>query len=159
MGFEWLWRIRKNPSLVGRYFRDVLTVGTKILFFTLPALLFAKLLIGLPGRNVGEFRYALSPPDERTNDNSMRVSIQGRVGDSEVDRLRSEFKAILGDTSDIDLELVETRIESEEFYGLLVLLNRECMRSGQRLKVRLSDLHVKLNFKARELQDLVTTPL
>ena len=128
-GLEWLWRIKEEPDLWRRYFRDGLALLRLLVTRVLPYALYLKR--HRPGRG--------DPSDggiEASRDDGVAVlRLRGIWADGRLDPLRREFSAALAAGGDVRLDLAAVRYIDSAVVGLVLLLHGGLSPSGRRLRI------------------------
>lgn len=142
-GLEWLWRIKEEPGLWRRYFRDGLALARLLAMRVLPLALHVK-----RRRTRGESDDA--PPATATlSDGGPGLRLGGAWTSDTLDPLRAALAALARAGTDVRLDLGEVTYVDSAAIGLLMLLHGHVTGYGSRCTIdgatdrvrRLFELH------------------
>ena len=128
-GLEWLWRIREEPALVRRYWRDGLAFGRLLLTRVLPYALFLRrhrpsaeaIAAAILGIDAGEGR--------------LRLRLEGAWAGDKVHTLRAALRPELLAGRDVLVDLGSASHLDSACLGLLMLLHGYQARQGRSLVI------------------------
>jgi N-acetylglucosaminyldiphosphoundecaprenol N-acetyl-beta-D-mannosaminyltransferase len=128
-GFEWLWRIREEPSLWRRYFNDLKTLLRLLTFKVIPCAVYQ--LFNHPGNSaVGSARLEVSKSDQHYVLRLGGAWIQRNLGP-----LRDTFRRAVEDGLDLVLDLEELTYCDAAFLGLVMVAYGHQSRCGRRFSI------------------------
>lgn len=125
-GLEWLWRIKEEPALCSRYFRDGLILFKLLLTRVLPYAFLIRLNKGLIS-SAPTFSIAISKSEGKKI-----VSIKGTVTSGQLQVLRHLFVTLVPGVERICIKLEETAYIDPSFCGLVLVLYKHV---GDRLSL------------------------
>ena len=121
LGFEWLWRIKEEPYLWRRYWRD--GVGLSMLFVTkiVPLALEERLQ-----------RFSRKPFEVAYSEGLRTVSLKlsGPATNWHIDKAIPSFRAALGTRKAILIDLSAASAVGTRFFGLFIVLRKEALLRG-----------------------------
>jgi N-acetylglucosaminyldiphosphoundecaprenol N-acetyl-beta-D-mannosaminyltransferase len=127
-GLEWLWRIKEEPHLSARYWRNFC-----MLLYLLPACILPLALMLWWNRY---HRCDRNLQIRRHQDGkSIVLSLSGTAVDTHVGKLTAWFRSALAAKQPITIDLADTRAIDARFLGLLLMLRKLLMRQGLPLKL------------------------
>jgi N-acetylglucosaminyldiphosphoundecaprenol N-acetyl-beta-D-mannosaminyltransferase len=132
-GFEWLWRIREEPHLWQRYFRDALSLA-KILTFHVAPLLCLRIIDRLRGL-AAPAGFTIS---DQASDREVVVYLSGPANSGNVALAAEHFQVTEDRHKNVTINLAATQCLDTRFLGLLLMLNKSLMERD--LKLRLADV-------------------
>jgi N-acetylglucosaminyldiphosphoundecaprenol N-acetyl-beta-D-mannosaminyltransferase len=128
LGLEWLWRIKEEPRLWRRYWRDGQVLLRLFLARALP-LAFATRLQRL--------RFAQSDQELHVDKVEAGTAVTLRLAGDAIapyaDAAISEFRAALNSQKQVLIDLSATRRIDSRFFGLLLMVRKQLEGSGRRL--------------------------
>lgn len=127
-GFEWLWRIREEPYLWRRYWRD----GRVFLFLLLCRALPLALLLRYHRAVARQATLDLTPPIAA--DSPVVVSIEGAAMEGNVELGVQIFERALGIGRDIWVDLSKVSFVDPRFFGLFIVVRKCLGEMGQQLR-------------------------
>jgi N-acetylglucosaminyldiphosphoundecaprenol N-acetyl-beta-D-mannosaminyltransferase len=129
LGFEWLWRIKEEPYLWGRYWKDGLLLARLVITRALPV------AIGLRRRRFiqrnGKEELSI---EKREDHRFVVISLIGYATEKHVMKSVAVFRSLLVEHRDIAVDISETRSIDPRFFGLLLMLRKQLKRDGKILK-------------------------
>jgi N-acetylglucosaminyldiphosphoundecaprenol N-acetyl-beta-D-mannosaminyltransferase len=129
LGFEWLWRIKEEPYLWRRYWRDGQSLARLVMTRALP------IAIGL-----GWGRYIQKNKKEELSlwkceyQGFAVVGLVGIATKMHVTKSIAFFHDLLVEQRDIALDISQTRSIDPRFFGLLLMLRKQLRKNGKILK-------------------------
>ena len=127
LGLEWLWRIKEEPHLWRRYWRD----GSALtrLFFTriLPLAIMAQ-------RQRLRFRDQVLAIKHTSHDESVTLALCGFATEQHVAHAASAFGSAATGKKNVVIELTETLFIDCRFFGLLLALRKQLEEAGKSLR-------------------------
>ena len=129
-GLEWLWRIKEEPHLWKRYWKDGCLLLRLLLTRVLPVTM-SELWPGRHGnRNWQELRINWS-----RNDECVTLSLSGAATARYVEKAVVHFRDALESSKKlIIVDLTATRTIDARFFGLLLMLRKQLMGRGASMK-------------------------
>ena len=128
-GLEWLWRIKEEPQLWQRYFRDSIALFRLFVTSVIPLL-----ILGWwhkPGGGQNDQRLLI----ERTeNHKSVTLSINGDAVAKNVERAVPHFREAAATAKATIINLAGTRSIDARFFGLLLMLYKQLKKRNLRLE-------------------------
>ncbi|MGO9825814.1 MAG: WecB/TagA/CpsF family glycosyltransferase [Steroidobacteraceae bacterium] len=120
LGLEWLWRIKEEPYLWKRYFRDGSVLLHLLLTRVLPLAISARLL---------QRRYERSAHDlvvkQTYGSNFVTLSLSGFAIGCHVDKVVTYFRVAMTTKKQIVIDFSETRTVDARFLGFLLMLRKQ----------------------------------
>jgi N-acetylglucosaminyldiphosphoundecaprenol N-acetyl-beta-D-mannosaminyltransferase len=120
LGLEWLWRIKEEPYLWKRYFRDGSVLLHLLLTRVLPLAISARLR---------QRRYERSAHDlvikQTYGSNFVTLSLSGFAIGCHVDKVVTYFKVAMTTKKQIVIDFSETRTVDARFLGFLIMLRKQ----------------------------------
>jgi len=128
-GLEWLWRIKEEPYLWRRYWKDGKSLLHLLLTGVLP-LTVESLWARLKGvRTSGGLRIEL-----REDDQSVVVLLCGFAIAVHIDEAINAFREALGREKAIEVDVSKTSMLDPRFFGLLLMVRKQLRGRGQDLR-------------------------
>ena len=154
-GLEWLWRIKEEPYLWRRYWRDGCVLLRVLLFRVLPLAVLVQL-------NRWKVRHARPNLDVSTRQgvDSVTLCLSGRAVDQHLAGVIAHGRAALAaDKPRLIVDLSKVDTVDARFLALLLMM-RKCVagRPGGRLEVVGASAAIKRMFRLNEVAFLLATP-
>jgi N-acetylglucosaminyldiphosphoundecaprenol N-acetyl-beta-D-mannosaminyltransferase len=127
-GFEWLWRIREEPYLWRRYWRDGKIFLALLLCRALPLAVLVRYHRAM-GRQVA---FDLILPD--ASDLPVVVSIEGAAMAGNVESAVQVFERALGEGRDIWVDLSKVGFVDPRYLGLFIVVRKCLGETGRQLR-------------------------
>jgi N-acetylglucosaminyldiphosphoundecaprenol N-acetyl-beta-D-mannosaminyltransferase len=129
LGFEWLWRIKEEPYLWRRYWKDGLSLAHLVITRALPV------AIGLGWRRYIQknSKEELSLEKQGRHD-LIVVSLLGYATEKHVVKSIAVFRSLLVEHRDVAVDISQTRSIDPRFFGLLLMLRKQLRKNGKILK-------------------------
>jgi N-acetylglucosaminyldiphosphoundecaprenol N-acetyl-beta-D-mannosaminyltransferase len=152
MGFEWLWRIKEEPYLRGRYWAD----GKGLLRLLLAS------AVPLGASRLRAHLAALRKLDDlhidRVDDDELVIlQLSGYATARHADGAISSFRDALAANRPISLDLSRTHMIDQRFFGLLLMLRKQLLRQGCTLKFTGMTPHMSKAFRLNGFDFLLQT--
>jgi len=128
-GLEWIWRIKEERSLLGRYVSDGLA------FIGLLATQVIPLVILQHWRAPAESEFSRASIHRPQGRDSKRVELGGAWRAANLAPVRNEFSRLLQSGGDITIDLREVSGIDSAFIGLLLLLEMALQEKSARLQL------------------------
>lgn len=128
LGLEWLWRIREEPGLFRRYWKDGLAFLGLLLGRVLPYAIWLRLHQPLANESGSISRTGA--------DGEIVFSFHGVVDHKVLSDWRDELQVVDGKTAKVTIDLSRATYLGPDFFGLLMLLKKK-------LDERVADLSVQ----------------
>lgn len=125
LGFEWLWRIKEEPSLWRRYLGDGMAVAAIMVSRVLPAVVHQR-FSGIPADAFDNAKV-----DLQHNGQSCRITLMGPWRSASVHPLRVAFTEATQQPVDIIVDLAQVPYLDSAAVALLILLYGNQVRSGR----------------------------
>jgi N-acetylglucosaminyldiphosphoundecaprenol N-acetyl-beta-D-mannosaminyltransferase len=122
MGFEWLWRIKEEPYLWSRYFKDGLALLRLMATNVLPLLIFARWYRLKAGHNGHDLQIGC-----HEGDTSVVLSLNGAAVAQHVVKALPHFQDALNADKSIVIDFADTCSIDARFIGLLLMLNKQLL--------------------------------
>jgi N-acetylglucosaminyldiphosphoundecaprenol N-acetyl-beta-D-mannosaminyltransferase len=152
VGLEWLWRIKEEPSLFGRYWYDGWVLLGLLLTKVLP-LTVAKCWDQLRGdRHRHDF---VMVPFQ--NGTVVRVRISGHATAEHVPTAIVQFRDALASQKPLEVDLAQTRAVDARFLGLFLMLSKQLRSRGFNLKFVGVSPRLERQFRRNGLKYLLST--
>jgi N-acetylglucosaminyldiphosphoundecaprenol N-acetyl-beta-D-mannosaminyltransferase len=128
-GLEWLWRIREEPGLFRRYFRDGMVLLSLLVTRAVPCAWYLR-------RNKPDARQVASASMEILEQgHSCVVRLRGAWTRENIAPLRDGFSRVALSGKDAILEMEEVTHADNAFVGLVQLLHGHLAQNGRRLSL------------------------
>jgi N-acetylglucosaminyldiphosphoundecaprenol N-acetyl-beta-D-mannosaminyltransferase len=127
LGFEWLWRIKQEPYLWRRYWKDGLLLASLVITRALP------IAVDLAWRRRKNATEQLSLRRHDGQD-VIVIGLDGFAMEADVDRSIKFFQAALTKRRDITIDISQTRSIDPRFFGLLLMLRKQLRAGGNCLR-------------------------
>jgi N-acetylglucosaminyldiphosphoundecaprenol N-acetyl-beta-D-mannosaminyltransferase len=124
-GLEWLWRIKEEPYLWNRYWRDGAVLLRLLLTHVLPLAISVRWL-QLRRKHNGNYLLIESTHDS----DAVTLSLSGYAVAEHVDEAISCFKHALSTRKRIIIDFAKTRAIDARFFGLLLMLRKQLKARG-----------------------------
>jgi N-acetylglucosaminyldiphosphoundecaprenol N-acetyl-beta-D-mannosaminyltransferase len=129
LGFEWLWRIKEEPYLWRRYWKDGLLLTRLVITRALPV------AIGLGWRRyTQENRKEELSIEKHEHHGFVVIRLIGFATEMHAMKSIAVFRGLLGEHRDVAVDISETRSIDPRFFGLLLMLRKQLKRDGKILK-------------------------
>ena len=130
-GMEWLWRIKEEPALWKRYYKDAQSLAA-ISITRLAPLLWARVATYSIGSSSagGAITLERAPSD---GDRVVRLKLDGVLGRDNINEVRSVFKKAVTGRQDVILDCKELRYADPLALGQLLMLQKLQNRHNRRL--------------------------
>lgn len=128
LGFEWLWRIKEEPYLFPRYWKDGCTFLKLMASKVMPLI-----VINAASRVLARQSEDLSM-SSRSLDNHILVSLTGTAIDSNLHRVETELWAATERGKDVWVDLSAVKYIDARLFGLFLLLWKKLNQSGRKLR-------------------------
>jgi N-acetylglucosaminyldiphosphoundecaprenol N-acetyl-beta-D-mannosaminyltransferase len=127
-GLEWLWRIKEEPQLWRRYWRDGIAFLRLIVTKVMPLIILSQ------WSRLREGRTGQGLTVERTGDyKTVVLRLTGIAAARNIDQIVSSFEDAVAATKDIVINLANTRLVDARFLGVLCMLHKQLRRRRLRL--------------------------
>jgi len=129
LGIEWLWRIKEEPALWSRYFRDGVSFLYLFLFRALPL----SILISRkkPKKENRTGKIEITSSDGLTN-----IELNGFWGIDNIQETNKAFIAVLELTDDIHINITESSYIDGAFIAKIMLLKKNLTKDSRGLKIK-----------------------
>ena len=127
LGLEWLWRIKEEPHLWRRYWRDGWVLIRLLLTRVLPLAIMAQC-------QRLSFRRQVLAIKQTMEDESVTVTLSGFAIEQHVAKAASAFRSAVTGHKNIVIELTDTLFIDCRFFGLLLMLRKQLEGSGRSLR-------------------------
>jgi N-acetylglucosaminyldiphosphoundecaprenol N-acetyl-beta-D-mannosaminyltransferase len=152
IGFEWLWRIKEEPYLRGRYWTDGKGL-LRLLFASALPLGAGMLRTRLAAwRKVDDLRI-----DRIDDDGSVILHLSGYATARHADGAISSFRDALAANKPISVDLSRTHAIDQRFFGLLLMLRKQLLRRGSTLRFTGVTPHMSKAFRLNGFDFLLQT--
>jgi N-acetylglucosaminyldiphosphoundecaprenol N-acetyl-beta-D-mannosaminyltransferase len=129
LGFEWLWRIKEEPYLWRRYWRDGLSLARLIITRGMPVAL------GLAWRrNIQNDCDELSFK-KREQDGFIVVSLIGKATRATVIKSIPVFQGLVAEDRDVAIDISQIESIDPRYFGLILMLRKQIKNNGKILKI------------------------
>jgi N-acetylglucosaminyldiphosphoundecaprenol N-acetyl-beta-D-mannosaminyltransferase len=130
LGIEWLWRIKEEPQLWRRYWKDGLALLGLLITRVFPLLL-VTFWSQLTVRRLGEDLNAASSDDH----DSVIISLDGIATAKTVEKAAVLFESAGGKSKDVVVNFTNTRQIDARFLGLILMLDKYLKKQGNQLRL------------------------
>jgi N-acetylglucosaminyldiphosphoundecaprenol N-acetyl-beta-D-mannosaminyltransferase len=131
LGFEWLWRIKEEPYLWRRYWKDGLALAGLVIACAFP------IAVSLSWRRYlqknGEQQLSLEKCEHRE---LAVVSLVGSATKIQITQSIAFFRTLLAEDRNIEIDISQTMAVDPRFFGLLLMLRKQLRADGKILKFR-----------------------
>ncbi len=127
-GLEWAWRIAQEPRLLNRYWRDVQTLTVLGATRALPLAVYERWLRRAAKSRELPFRFSSS-----NRDDSLAIEISGYATAARVDESIVRFRAAIASGRRITIDLRHAQALDSRYFGLLLMVRKQVLESGQEL--------------------------
>jgi len=145
-GFEWLWRIKEEPYLWRRYWND----GTVLFRLLITCILPLSISAHRPDR-ASEFSIS-----EAQDLKYLTLFLSGSAVDENVDKAISIFLKALSVGKEIIVDISRTICLDSRFFGLLLMVRKQLIGRGQRLRFIGVTPKMRKTFKLNRFEFLLT---
>lgn len=146
LGLEWLWRIKEEPALWRRYWRDGIALLRLLTTSALPAALDAR-----------RIRSAKAAPllTERDDGHLYTITLDGLWHDAGLDELRSALARATSRRREVRLELLADCSLDSAALGLLLLLYGHQSKAGAALSVKAHGASARRTMRLQNVEFLL----
>ncbi len=130
LGFEWLWRIKEEPSLWRRYFKDGLFFSRILVTHIFPLAIWLKLNKSRIMSLADESSVSVSREAD-----TIVIKVKGVVQDPVSDEVRAMLRQISTENKNIHVDFSQTFYVGFGFLALLLLLKKHLDKTGFHLKL------------------------
>ncbi len=127
LGLEWLWRIKEEPHLWRRYWRDGWLLARLVFTRALPLAIMAQY-------QRLRFRGQILAIKQSIDDESVTLALSGFATEQHVTKAAAAFRSAVAAAKNIAIELTDTRFIDCRFFGLLLMLRKQLEGSGRSLR-------------------------
>jgi N-acetylglucosaminyldiphosphoundecaprenol N-acetyl-beta-D-mannosaminyltransferase len=139
-GAEWLWRIKEEPQLFNRYWKDgwilLYLVGTRVM----------PLAISLRWSKFW-FRACSLKAEMHEADARIRLVVSGAATDDNWPAIKAVFEKALARDKHLVLDLTNVMTADPRFMGMLLMVRTMLERAGLSMQVEASSRLVKWQFR------------
>jgi len=128
MHLEWLWRIKEEPSLFGRYFKDGISLLHLFVTQAVPQSMYLR-------NNRPKIAKHLVKPKIIIGEDPNVFFLEGVIIDDNLPEIRALFKKIMLKKKSITIDVSRVDYMDSAFMGLLLLLKRDLVEIKCRLKI------------------------
>jgi len=128
-GLEWLWRIKEEPALWKRYFRDGLSFLYLLIFRILPLSILVFRKKPKKENRIGQIE--ITSCDGVTN-----IKLNGFWGIDNIQETNKAFVAVLELTDDIHINITDTSYIDGAFIAKIMLLKKKLNNDSRGLKIK-----------------------
>jgi N-acetylglucosaminyldiphosphoundecaprenol N-acetyl-beta-D-mannosaminyltransferase len=129
VGLEWLWRIKEEPYLWRRYWKDGLLLARLVMTHALPV------AIGLGWRRYikrnGNDELSI---EKREHQGFIIVSLLGYATKEHVMKCIPMFRRSLAEHRDVAVDICQMQSIDARFFGLLLMFRKQLRKNGKKLK-------------------------
>jgi N-acetylglucosaminyldiphosphoundecaprenol N-acetyl-beta-D-mannosaminyltransferase len=129
LGFEWLWRIKEEPYLWRRYWRDGLALGRLIITRAIPV------AVGLAWRRCTQKNGEELSLMKHERDGFAVVSLIGKATNANVIKSISVFRSLVAEERSVAIDISQVTSVDPRYFGLLLMLRKQIKRNGKILKL------------------------
>ena len=126
LGCEWLWRVKEEPYLFSRYWKDGCTFLKLMISKVAPLI-----LINAANRVRGSEDLAMS---SHSLDNHIHVALTGTATDANLHRVETELWAATERGKDVWIDLSAVKFIDARLFGLFLLLLKKLNQNGRKLR-------------------------
>jgi len=141
VGMEWLWRIREEPYLWRRYFRDGLALLRIVMFQALPLIAYRL------GVQKAALPFAVHAVKSAAALGSVTLKISGAATDRSVPVMVPILSELMLDGRDLTLDFHEVSDVDPRFFGLLMMIRKVLHQNDRNVKVINVTSHVRRLFR------------
>lgn len=154
VGLEWLWRIKEEPYLWRRYWKDGLALLGLLLMNVLPL---AIVKIGerrISKKTGDQFKIECDPDDETTV-----VRLCGAATARHVDEGISQFRNALQSGKQITIDIANVTVIDQRYLGLFLMVRKQLQHRGQVLSFTKVPARLRRNFELNRFEYLLVDRL
>jgi N-acetylglucosaminyldiphosphoundecaprenol N-acetyl-beta-D-mannosaminyltransferase len=130
IGFEWLWRIKEEPTLWRRYTKDALALWSIMMFEVLPL----RLMRGLS--NVSRMHFAKAQIKVSSTAVSTKVKLVGAWGQPNISKLDAVLNAISSTATPVFVDLKDCSHLDSAVLGRVLILRGKRSAQGTTLELK-----------------------
>lgn len=151
-GFEWLWRIKEEPHLWKRYWKDGCALIRLFMTRALP------LAIGMRLDRINPLRKPQELQIKASQDvSSTRLALTGDAVERHIDVAIHYFRDVLAKETDVMIcDLSRVKRIDQRFLGLLLMVRKRAIEEGMTLKVECPSSSVRRMFRLNEAAHLLS---
>ncbi len=149
-GFEWLWRIKEEPGLWRRYFKDGLSLLWLLITRVFPLVLLNLRLAYLANSQTTGFAI-----NSRTEGNKVVISLSGHVSGKHIAEIQKCFRNAADSGLDIVVETGLLEFMDACAFGTLVMLRKRLLRQNNKLNIVGGSLKTYRLFRKHGLEFLL----
>jgi N-acetylglucosaminyldiphosphoundecaprenol N-acetyl-beta-D-mannosaminyltransferase len=129
LGLEWLWRIKEEPYLWRRYWKDGLSLARLVITRALPIAV-----------DLGWRRYIQKNSkqdlsiEKHEHHGSIVASLLGYATEKHVIKSATVFRGLVVEHRDVAIDVSQTRSIDPRFFGLFLMLRKQLKKNGKTLK-------------------------
>jgi N-acetylglucosaminyldiphosphoundecaprenol N-acetyl-beta-D-mannosaminyltransferase len=127
LGFEWLWRIKEEPHLFTRYWRDGGALLRLLMTDVLPLAIWAR----RQRSNSAIDDFAIG---KTLNEGLVTFALHGYATEPHVGEAASAFRGAISEDRNVKIDLNGTEFLDSRFFGLLLMLRKQLNASAKRLE-------------------------
>jgi N-acetylglucosaminyldiphosphoundecaprenol N-acetyl-beta-D-mannosaminyltransferase len=142
LGLEWLWRIKEEPYLWRRYFRDGASLLKLLLTRVLPLLVLARWPRWVAGGHGHDLKIRRSNEGE-----AVVLALSGAAEGDNLDKATAWFRDALATRRPIVIDLSGVDAVDARFLGLLFMLRKQVGQHGARLSLTGASPHLARMFR------------
>ena len=150
IGLEWLWRIKEEPQLWGRYWNDGLAFLGLLINHVFPLLLvdfWSRLTARRPGDDLN-----ITNSDDH---DSVIINLDGSATAKTVEKAAVLFENACATSKDIVVNFTNTRQIDARFLGLILMLDKHLKLQGQQLRLSGASPRVEKLFRLNGFEFLL----
>jgi N-acetylglucosaminyldiphosphoundecaprenol N-acetyl-beta-D-mannosaminyltransferase len=151
-GLEWLWRIKEEPHLWSRYLNDGL-VFIRVLVMQILPLAIWSLWRRLQRRDKADLRISLATVDQSV----VAVKFVGAATARHVDKAAFCLQQASETNDEVVVDVSLTQFIDGRFFGLLLMLRKQLIKRGGRLKFSGVSPGIEKMFRLNGVNFLLTT--
>lgn len=153
LGLEWLWRIKEEPHLWGRYWHD----GTVLLRLLLTQVLPVAVVAHVARMTSARVGNDLAIKEAESHETFM-ITLLGDASARHVEKAVLSFRRALTSKKHVSIDLSSTRIIDARFLGLLLMLRKQLKVNGVNLRFTGGSPRLKRLFRLNGADFLLSAP-
>jgi len=152
LGLEWLWRIKEEPSLFGRYWHDGTVLLRLLLTRVLPLAVAARWR--QPQADRGRHDFVIVPVQ---NDRRVTLLISGDAIAERAPKAIASFRDAVASQKPVAVDLSQTRAVDARFFGLFLMLRKQLKSRGSSLRFVGVSPRLERQFRLNGLEYLLSS--
>lgn len=128
-GFEWLWRIKEEPSLWKRYFNDGISFLRLVLFNVIPLYILIRRSCPKPSQRIGNI-------ESTTSNSKFTINLNGYFGAENISLVNQLYTDILDKNGDVELIISDSSYIDAAFIAKTMLFKSSLDMSNRNITIQ-----------------------